>query len=375
MTLEPDVAKTEALLRSSPNLFVLDNAAALPDQVINDFKAEEDIAAAYVMGTLVVGRTTLIGGLRMEQNNFEANTFRFNPATPTAPTAARAERDYTVWLPGVHLRHALQPSLILRGSYNRSYGRPDIDLLVGGLQVDAATGNLSGGNPDLKETVSDNFDAQIEYYTAKGGLYSAGVFYKEIKGFCYGTTRRFTTVDAGGYPIIDNTGPFVFSTTLNALGATNYGVELIGRQPLYFLPKPFDGLAVFLSATFTESDGKYPGRLTEKLPTYGFSDTICNAALGYNFDKFRARLSYTYRSDFLEGLDALGPIFDDYFGTYESVNWESSYQATKSLKFFLNVNNLTAEPQVSHQGFKRTDNPEDTTVYSWRATIGASYRF
>jgi hypothetical protein len=39
------------------------------------------------------------------------------------------------------------------------------------------------------------------------------------------------------------------------------------------------------------------------------------------------------------------------------------------------VNNLTDEPQISYQGFKRTDNPEDYTTYSWRATFGATYNF
>jgi hypothetical protein len=42
---------------------------------------------------------------------------------------------------------------------------------------------------------------------------------------------------------------------------------------------------------------------------------------------------------------------------------------------FFNVNNLTDEPQVSYQGFKRTDNPEDITTYGWRATTGVSIRF
>ena len=146
------------------------------------------------------------------------------------------------------------------------------------------------------------------------------------------------------------------------------------RQRLLFLPRPFDGFGVSLSATFTKSDGKYPGRLAEKLPTYGFSDAIYNAALDYNAGEFRARLSYTYRSDYLEGLD-VDNTFDDYFGAYKSVNWESSYQVSKNVKLFFNVNNLTDEPQISYQGFKRTDNPEDTTTYSWRATIGATLRF
>lgn len=374
MTLEPDIDKTEALFRSSPNLFVLDQNAALRDAVINDYKATEEITAAYLMGTARYGRTTLITGLRMEQNTFKSDTFRYNSVTPTAPSRVTAKRDYTVWLPGIHLRHALQPNLILRESYNRSYSRPDINALVGGVNLDALTGNITSGNPNLTETVSENFDIQLEYYTARGGLYSAGLFYKDIEGFYYSSTGRFTTTDAGGFPIIDGVGPFINTTTLNALGAVNYGLELIARQQLYFLPKPFDGFGVNLSATFTESDGKYPGRLTEKLPTYGFSDTIYNASLDYNAGKFRARLSLTYRSDFLEGLD-VDNTFDDYFGLYRSLNWESSYQFSKKLRVFFNVNNLTDEPQISYQGFQRTDNPEDITTYSWRATVGATFKF
>ena len=374
MTLEPDIKKVEALFNSSPSLFVLDATGAASSNVVNDFKAEEDIAAAYAMGTLVIGRTTLIAGFRVEENTFKSDTFRFNSTAPNAPTRVRAERTYTVGLPGIHLRHALRPNLIIRESYNRSYARPDVDRLVAGLTLDVATGNISGGNPNLSETISDNYDLQIEYYTAKGGLYSAGVFYKDVKGFYYSATQRFNTTDADGYPVIDPNGAFVYSTTLNALGAVNYGVELIARQKLLFLPKPFDGFGVSLSATFTESDGKYPGRLAEKLPTYGFSDTIFNASLEYAADKFRAQLNYTYRSDYLEGLD-VDNTFDDYFGAYESLNWESSYQLTKQLKLFFNVNNLMDEPQISYQGFKRTDNPEDYTTYSWRATFGATYKF
>ena len=76
-------------------------------------------------------------------------------------------------------------------------------------------------------------------------------------------------------------------------------------------------------------------------------------------------------ADLLEGLD-VDNTFDDYFAQYRSLNWESSFQVDKRLRLFLNVNNLTDEPQVSYQGFQRTDNPEDVTTYSWRATAGAS---
>ncbi|MBL9201377.1 MAG: TonB-dependent receptor, partial [Opitutaceae bacterium] len=329
----PDLNRTEALLRANPALFALQTNTALLNDVINDYRAQEDVTAAYAMGTARFGRTTLITGLRMEKNEFESRTYRYNSNAPATPTTVNARRDYTMWLPGLHLRHALAPNLILRESYNRSYSRPDVNALVAGLNLDTTTGNISGGNPNLQPTTAHNFDVQLEYYTPKGGLYSAGIFYKKLKGFYYSSTLRFTNTDANGYPIPDPSGARIYTSTDNALGATNYGLELIARQKLLFLPKPFNGLGVALSATLTKSDGNYPGRLSEDLPTYGFSDKIYNAALEYSHAGFRARLSYTYRSDFLEGLDA-NEFFDDYFGAYESLNWESSYQLDKRTRLF-----------------------------------------
>ena len=374
LLLQPDIGRTEALLRSSPSLFALQANDTLLNQVINDYQATEEIAAGYVMGTLKVGRTTVVAGLRAENNTFSSETYRYNSGTPSAPTRIRRERDYTVYLPGLHLRHELRKNLILRESYNRSYSRPDVDRLVAGLNLDTNTGNISGGNPDLKETTSHNFDVQLEYYTQRSGLYSVGLFYKDLKGFYYDSSVRFNTTDGDGFPIPAANGTYTFTTTQNAQGAENYGLELIARQGLYFLPGPLKGFAVSLSATFTESDGKYPGREAEKLPTYGFSDTIYYGALEYTAGNFRAQISYRYRSEYLEGLD-VDNTFDDYFGATEAVDFESSYQVNQNLRLFLNINNLNDEPQVSYQGFGQTGNPEDTTRYGFRASLGANYTF
>ncbi|MCX6953663.1 MAG: TonB-dependent receptor, partial [Verrucomicrobia bacterium] len=135
MLLEPDLDKVETLFKSSPSLFTLDTAGAALNNVVNDYRAEEDITAAYGMGTLRWGGTTLVTGLRMERNTFSSHTYRFNSATPNAPTRVAREKNYTVWLPGFHLRHELSRNLILRESYNKSYARPDVDKLVAGLNL------------------------------------------------------------------------------------------------------------------------------------------------------------------------------------------------------------------------------------------------
>ncbi len=369
MSLETDIPKLEALFRSRPELFVLQAPAAFQNSVINDFKSRETTHSAYVMGVATMGRTTLTPGIRMERNTFASTTNQFIPAL--GARAARVdvvnrERTYTSWLPSAHLRHELRRNLILRGSYNRSYSRPDLDDLLRGRLVNIDNDTITDGNPNLETTTSDNFDAQLEFYTSNRGLYSVGVFYKNMKGFYY---------DRASTEVLDENGvPTTYRATRpeNALGAVNYGVELIARQKLTFLPKPFNGFRVDLSATFTESDGKYPGRLDEKLPTYGFSDYMFNASLEYTIGRFRAEVSYRYRSDFLEGLD-VDFTFDDVFAANERVDFVASYQVTDRLKLFLNMTNLTERPQVSYQGFAY--NPEDYTMHGMRATTGVTFRF
>lgn len=376
ITLVPDLEKVEALFASSPQLFTQSASQRVDtfrNESINDFNAEENTTAAYVMGTLTFGRTTVITGLRGEKNEFNSTTWQFNPATARTPMGfSRVDRskDYTVWLPGLHFRHALRKNLILRESYNRSYGRPELGSLLQGRVINYDNDTISDGNPNLDPTTSHNFDVQLEYYTAKSGLYSVGLFYKKMKGFYYDETTTENLLDE----VEGITKPFRLTRPVNALGAKNYGIELIARQKLYFLPKPFDGFGVSVSATFSDSDGKYPGRLDEKLPTYGFSDTMFHSSLDYTIGKFRAQISYRYRTEYLEGLDN-DNTFDDWFAAREQVDFESSYQLTRKIRLFLNVDNATARPQVSYQGFNRTDNPEDFSQYGFRAIAGVNLMF
>ena len=93
----------------------------------------------------------------------------------------------------------------MRESYNRSYGRPRLSELTQGRFVNE-DGDIVDGNPNLKPALSDNFDAQLEYYTDNGGLYSIAVFYKNVRDFSYTQVYNFNNVDANGIPIQDPDG-------------------------------------------------------------------------------------------------------------------------------------------------------------------------
>lgn len=345
-----------------------------------DYTAKETTTALYAMDTLRFGRHTVIGGVRWEQNEFSRSNKRvITTATAagnvfsTVPVSSGSKYDY--FLPGLHFRHELAKNLILRESYNRSYGRPSLNEISRGRQESVSTAgviSIVDGNPALKPSVSDNFDVQLEWYNEKGGLYSVAFFYKEIADFTFLRTIRWNTLNAEGFPIEVTGGANTYTQQQNGPGAKNKGVELIARQRLFFLPGMLKGLSADVSATFTESDAKIPGRESETLPLRGFSDYLFTSSLTYAWGNFRARADYRYRSDYIEGLDA-SATEDEWFSARESFDAEIGYRFNRGLSLFVSGSNLTHRPQVSYTGTKIF--PEDVSYSGRKYTIGLEYKF
>jgi len=373
-------ARTAELLRTNPSLFTYNEVATVLNSNVADYDAKEETSAAYGMGTLTFGRHQIIGGVRYEKNEWSSirKDVRQISGQPSVVTPVNRSASYDFWLPGIHTRHELTKNLILRGSYNRSYGRPNLAQLTRGRQI-ATNGNITDGNADLQPAVSDNFDLQLEYYTAQGGLYSVALFKKDIKDFTYTRLNRFTDLDANGNPIIAPVGSFQYSRPENGSTATNEGVELIARQRLFFLPGYLKGLSAGVSATFTETDATYPNRSIEQggdgrtgLPLPGFSKTLMTASLDYTGGGFSVRLDYRYRDDFVEGLGS-SIESDEYFSAEERVDAEISYRIRKGLTVYVAGTNITNRPQVSYQGYPQF--VEDASWAGAKYTVGLEYSF
>ncbi len=386
---EPDLDATIALLGSQPNLFALQTDATNINVKVDDYTAKEDTGAAYAMATLRKGRHQVIAGLRAERNSWEGHTFQIDERRTTSVAALDRGRNYTTWLPGIHFRHELRPNLILRESYNRSYSRPQLEGLITGREIDFQNEVMTDGNPNLAPSYSHNFDLQLEYYTRQGGLFSVSLFYKDMKGFYFETVRD-APVTVNGQTVL-----FESETIDNALGGKNYGVELMAQQRLSFLPKPFNRFHLMASATFSDSDGKYPsvdsaGNVVvqpEKLPVRGFSDKILYGALSYGGDRLRVKASYRFRSEFFEDAGsfvtaavagapapaARNLLHHDFASPREQVDLEVSYRLNSKLEVFANVDNLTERPINRHQGIKEA--PEDISFHSRRFIIGATAKF
>ncbi len=379
--------RARALLNSNPELFELLVDDTLADSALADYKGDETTTAAYVMGTFRSGRHTIVGGVRWEKVEWNSTKneadFSFVPEIDEqgeeqarrvldAIRVAKFGSSYDNFLPGIHFRHELTDRLILRESYNRSYGKPRLSQLTMGYYKNE-DGDIEEGNPFLEPAISDNYDIQLEYYTKNHGLYSIGVFRKDIKDFTYEHTLNFNDLDANGKPIPISGGELEYTQPRNGSSAKNTGVELMARQQLVFLPGFLKGLSVDLSATFLNTEAVYPNRTDrDDLPLPGFSDTVYTARLGYDWGNFRSRLSYRYREDYVEGLGA-DITEDEFFGAQERVDAEISYRFGKGIRLYANGTNLSNRPLVSYQGL--TYFTEDTSYHGRKYTFGVEYEF
>jgi TonB-dependent receptor len=325
------------------------------------------------MGTYETGIHTIIAGVRVERFEWE-NTNKIVSYLDEVPTVSPVDKDasYTFWLPGLHFRHELTENLILRESFNRSYARPRLSELSRGRWVDDE-GNIADGNSNLEPATADNFDAQIEYYTDRGGLYSGGVFYKDIANFTYTETYNFDFLGADGIPVPAEGGDFEYERPVNGTDAKNYGIELIARQGLYFLPGAFQGLGIALSTTLTESEANYPNRTDrDDLPLEGFSKLLYTATIDYNWGKVSARLDYRYRDEYVEGLGS-DIESDEFYDAEERFDAELFYNWNDNFNLYVTATNLTNQPQVSYQGYSRF--VEDASYSGRKFVFGMRYEF
>ena len=95
----------------------------------------------------------------------------------------------------------------------------------------------TAGNPDLKPTTGNNFDFDIEYYMANGGILQAGIFDKEFSNYIV-RTARINVIDS---IFQGQAGDFV---TFGNEDAYARGVELAYHQKFTMLPGLFRGFGV-----------------------------------------------------------------------------------------------------------------------------------
>lgn len=340
-----------------------------------DYGAQEDIYAGYLLGRYVSSTLRLVGGVRMERtkNQFFANRVDINEDAETLVIVpVEFERSYTDWLPSVNLRFEPSRDLVLRAAAYKSLVRPKVGSVAPRFIIEEnEDGDRSGefGNPDLLPYRAWNFDAALEYYFARDAAVSIGAFYKDIDNFI--VTGEFDDLTFNGISVDEGTVP------LNGERARVKGLEFSYQQALTFLPAPLDGFLVNFNYTYTNAEGQLAdGDLTTGrfIPLPASSKHTYNAVLGYEKGPLSLRAAGAFRSGYLDEIGG-DPEEDRYVDKHFQADFTAKYRITPNFQVIGEFINAFDEPYHAYQNGPEGRRLLQYEEYSWTAKLGLRANF
>jgi TonB-dependent receptor len=279
-------------------------------------------------------------------------------------SVSTATRSYDDVLPALNLVAEPREDLLLRFGAAKVMSRPTLNSLTPGINIGTgSTKTVSSGNPFLQPYRAKTYDLSVEWYFQPQALLSAAFFYKDISTFVQSYTSPLSTFDANPFGLPDsaavaacgttagcapNLPVWQFSTSINTPGGPLKGFELNYQQPFTFLPAPFDKFGFLGNYTHVTSEVTYltsTGAVAAVGQLTNLSKNAYNATLYYENDKFTARGSAAYRSNYLTQIP--GRNGSDVEGTKATMNVDASatYNWSKNLSFTFEAVNLTNEIQ------------------------------
>lgn len=333
--------------------FELNENDTKQDSAAEDYFADENISAGYVMAHVDAGPTRVVAGLRVEHTSFSSEgiyvTVADKGSTYNGVVLADDEvfanpvmsnKSYTDWLPSINIRHELGKDMLIRAAYSRSIARPNISSAVPAADIsqnDSDKLDAKLGNPDLNRQAADSFDLDFEKYFGESSAFTAGVFYKSLDDF----------IAKKGFKNLDYNGVTYDSATMrvNLDGASVWGVEVNYQQVFNFLPKPFDGLLVGVNYTHAEGEATLPDGRVIDLPKQ--SPNVANFVFGYDNGTFDARLALGYRDEYIDTVDEAGPGLDRIVRDHWQLDASARYQLLDHVALFAEAANLTNEPFIA----------------------------
>jgi iron complex outermembrane receptor protein len=317
-----------------------------------EFSMREKNTAVYLMANLEGNRWSGNVGVRVVSTKEQVtqNVAITGVADPTTVPGAittsafgpfyRKEIDntYTDVLPSLNLKYDLSKDLVARFGLAKTMARPDYSALAGSVSLDELNHTGSGGNPDLKPIRSTNVDVGLEWYFAPRSLLSAGLFYMDLNNYVsYGTSQlQYLNIKTGAYET------FNVSSPTNSSGKVQ-GLELSYQQPI--------GAGFGTIANYTYADAEETGGG----PLVGASKNTYNLTGYYENDSFSARVNYSFRSKFYNGLDRSTAQYQD---DTDNVSASIGYKISDNLTVTLDGMNLN-NPKLKYYA----NNPDQPTAF------------
>jgi iron complex outermembrane receptor protein len=271
------------------------------------------------------------------------------PGVPVIPAQSEQQsfrNDYTNVLPSLNLRMKAGNEWQFRFAASKGMTRPDLWQMQAYTTLSQNVQHTDGvvdsidytgsarGNPLLRPTRSVNIDLSAEYYFGRSSSLTLALFGKELKDIIIGRTSVYTLLDVDGQP-----HDFSITAPVNGAKGRVSGIEVGYQQYFDKLPGWVSGFGV--SGNYTYIDSRMTmneplsaqwctpedtveanlardllgcdtdGRVLGDVPMVGLSRNAFNLALLYDRGPISARLAYTWRSKYLQAVNAYGTASND----------------------------------------------------------------
>jgi len=299
-------------------------------------------------GVRVVRTRTTAHGYTVFKPTYGTTTPPEVPQFGTIDEPLNAERTYTNVLPSLNLKADLSDKLQARFAFAQSMYRPGFGDLSEYITLNQNVINDSGGkvqnitysgsdtgNVNLKPIRANSYDVTLEWYPGSGSSLTFGLFHKQVRDIILPSAFTRSYKDLAG-----NAQSFLITAPNNAANGSVSGAEMAGQT--YFdhvpglqgrLPEWAKGFGISANYTYIRSkqnldhpfDLKYcpaagsfnnsslnlygcdtNGLPFTSLPIMYLSRNAYNLTLLYDKGPLSARLAYSWRGRFLQGVTVNG---------------------------------------------------------------------
>lgn len=368
---------------------------------VGNYNSNERLYASYIMGGFDIGRyITFTPGVRYEHTTYNTTATFLKQTEYNGPLNNQGElRDTSNvtslenLFPMVHLKIKPTSWFDIRMSYTETESRPGYYSKSARYYMNSS-GNINEGNPDLRAQLNYNYDLYFSFYGNRLGLLTVGVFYKKMEDQIMNYTVRI--IDPEEYGLGESFKDKLYTKPINNQWPGYVrGLEVEWQTQFSYLPVPFDGIVLNSNVTFMQSETRYPffsfetvtideypyrvtqGKHDSRLNTIiGMPDMTANVALGYEKGGFSGRVSAYYQSSTITQAQASDISTDEDKAELMRLDLQLSQKIkkVKGLTFYLNVNNLTNNPDMR----VLTHYPERISrqeQYGVSGDIGIRYKF
>lgn len=357
---------TGSLELNNPSLFEKEQ---VQEELAGNYEARETVSSGYLrFDQKFTDRIDLMAGLRIENTHLAYTGRTYDDEADLTTPTERATNSYINFLPSLLVKWNVNDDFKVRGSFTQTLSRPKYSALVPSVNIKRSDNEVTIGNPDLKPTVSYNFDLSADYYFRSIGLVSAGVFYKKVDDFIVNQVSANYEFNGHTYNR--------FIQPKNAGNANLVGIELAYQRDFSFIAPALKCVGFYGTYTFTHTrveDFNFEGRENEKgLSLPGSPKHTANASLYFEKSGFNLRLSYNFASAFIDEMGE-SAFYDRYYDKVSYLDVNAGYTFAKHYTLYAEANNLLNQPLRYYQGTK--DRTMQAEYYGVRINAGFKINF